>query len=143
MIDPTSASAIFKSLSDLTRLRIVRVLVVNQTEMCVCELVDALNEKQYNVSKQVKILESAGILESNKEGRWIYYGLKQNKEGLLDAIYTGVAMIEDKADLFTSDQKRVEARMKLRDNGRCKIGLVQTENGGTASSNLPQVSHGH
>ncbi|QYY35475.1 MULTISPECIES: metalloregulator ArsR/SmtB family transcription factor [Cerasicoccaceae] len=142
MIDPTSASAIFKSLSDLTRLRIVRLLVVNQTEMCVCELVDALNEKQYNVSKQVKILESAGILESNKEGRWIYYGLKQNKKGLLDSIYTGVAMIEDKADLFTSDQKRVEARMQLREDGRCKIGLVQTENGGTVSSDSPRVSHG-
>lgn len=143
MIDPTSASAIFKSLSDLTRLRIVRLLIVNETEMCVCELVDALNEKQYNVSKQVKILESAGILESNKEGRWIYYGLKQNKEGLLDSIYTGVAMIEDNANVFTNDQKRVEARMQLREDGRCKIGLVQTENGGTVSSELPHVSHGH
>jgi ArsR family transcriptional regulator len=48
-----------KALADDTRLRILRLLLTNHTAMCVCELVDALEERQYNISSHLQILEAA------------------------------------------------------------------------------------
>ena len=127
MIDLNDASNIFKALSDVTRIRVCRLLVVNQTAMCVCELVDSLKEQQYNVSKQVKILEASGLLEKEKEGRWIYYSIKRNREPLIDALNESISLIEDSERVFSLDQKRFESRMQLRENGRCNIGLVPKE----------------
>ena len=59
----------FQALSDPMRLRMFRLLAVNRTEMCVCEFVDSLSERQYNVSRHLKILELAGLLHKAKEGR--------------------------------------------------------------------------
>ncbi|MEO0074754.1 MAG: metalloregulator ArsR/SmtB family transcription factor, partial [candidate division WOR-3 bacterium] len=46
-----------KALSDQTRLRIFWVLQKAATELCVCELIDILDQTQYNVSRHLKILK--------------------------------------------------------------------------------------
>ncbi|MGB0258378.1 MAG: ArsR/SmtB family transcription factor, partial [Coraliomargarita sp.] len=79
------------------------------------------------VSKQVKIMETAGILTKEKEGRWIYYSLNQHNEAFLDALFESVALIEDINEQLAGDQRRFEARMKLREDGRCKVGILQKE----------------
>jgi ArsR family transcriptional regulator, arsenate/arsenite/antimonite-responsive transcriptional repressor len=56
-----------KALADDTWLRILRLLLTNHTAMCVCELVDALEERQYNVSRHLQILEAADLIEGTKD----------------------------------------------------------------------------
>lgn len=63
----------FKALADKTRLRILRVLAVR--EMCVCELMTALDLTQPTASHHLHILEDAGFVKNRKEGKWVFYSL--------------------------------------------------------------------
>ena len=66
-------SRLFKALGDETRLRIVALL--SHGELCVCHLQDALKLPQPNVSRQLGILRSAGLVEDRRDGSWVYYRL--------------------------------------------------------------------
>ncbi len=67
----------FKALSDEKRIRILKLLAVR--EMCVCELMIALDVTQPNLSHHLKILENQGFVNRRKEGKWAYYSLTNSK----------------------------------------------------------------
>ena len=64
---------VMKALADLNRVKIIKML--QHKTMCVCELQVALKIAQPNVSKHLKILEEAGLVDSQKEGMWMNYYL--------------------------------------------------------------------
>jgi ArsR family transcriptional regulator len=64
-------SKVFKALADATRLRILGLLTVR--EMCVCEVMVALDLTQPTASHHLGILENAGLLKKRKEGKWVFY----------------------------------------------------------------------
>ena len=64
---------VMKALSDPNRVKIIKLL--QQKMMCVCELQGALGIAQPSVSKHLKILEEAGLVEYRKEGLWVNYYL--------------------------------------------------------------------
>lgn len=68
---------VMKALSDPNRVRIVKLL--EQKELCVCELQEALNLAQSTVSKHMKVLEEAGLVDYRKKGSWIIYRLATEK----------------------------------------------------------------
>jgi ArsR family transcriptional regulator len=72
----------FKALSDPVRLRLV-LLLARGGEMCVCKLVEALDEPQFKISRHLGILRSAGLVEARRQGTWMYYRLLPT-ETLLD-----------------------------------------------------------
>lgn len=65
---------IMKALSDPNRVKIVKLLQ-HKSDMCVCELKSLLHIAQPTVSKHLKILEEAGLVEYRKEGLWVNYSL--------------------------------------------------------------------
>ena len=65
---------VMKSLSDPNRIKIVKLL--QQKGMCVCELQEALGISQPSVSKHLKILEEAGVVDYQKDGLWANYYLE-------------------------------------------------------------------
>lgn len=67
--------SIFKALSDATRLKIVWLLTNIDEKICVSEIVEVLDEYQYNVSRHLKILKKAKLVEEIKEGKWVFYYL--------------------------------------------------------------------
>ncbi len=67
---------IFKALSDETRLRIVKLL--ENGELCVCDITAALDMVQPKVSFHLGVLKEAGIVKDRKEGKWIHYRLNDN-----------------------------------------------------------------
>lgn len=81
---------LFRALGDETRLRIVALL--SHGELCVCHLEKALDLSQPNVSRQLGVLKSAGILESRRQGTWVYYRLAEQEhqavEIMLDTLAT-------------------------------------------------------
>ena len=64
---------VFKALSDSTRLRILGLLLVR--EMCVCEVMAALNLTQPTASHHLRILENAELVKDRKQGKWVFYSI--------------------------------------------------------------------
>lgn len=64
---------VMKALSDPSRVKIVKML--QHKMMCVCEMREALGIAQPSVSKHLKILEDAGLIDHRKDGLWVNYYL--------------------------------------------------------------------
>jgi ArsR family transcriptional regulator len=68
---------VMKALSDANRVKIIKLL--QQKMMCVCELQGALKIAQPTVSKHLKILEEAGLVDYAKDGLWVNYFLSDGQ----------------------------------------------------------------
>jgi len=66
--------AFMKALADGNRLRVVRALL-DHPELCVCQITSLLGIATPTVSRHMSILQGAGIVESRKDGRWVFYRL--------------------------------------------------------------------
>ncbi len=75
---------LFKGLADPVRLRIVHLLV-QQGELCVCHLTDALSLPQSTISRHLNTLKHAGLVASERRGQWVYYRM-QDASAHIDAI---------------------------------------------------------
>ncbi|WP_316896662.1 metalloregulator ArsR/SmtB family transcription factor [Pseudodesulfovibrio indicus] len=64
-----------KGLGDPTRLRVIRLL--DHGELCVCDLMTALDMPQSTVSRHMSFLRNAGWVNSRRKGKWIYYSLAE------------------------------------------------------------------
>jgi len=118
--------AIFQALADETRLRIIRLMVVTAEESCLCELVDSLLEPSYKLSRHLKILRQAGLLSSQKEGRWVYHRLVL-EPSYLETLYATVRALPDPHGIYSADLKRFRERLCLREGGRCQVGIQSDE----------------
>ena len=67
---------VFKAISDPTRLKILYLL--KDTELCPCQIQDALNKPQPTISHHVSILKNANLIKGRKDGIWIYFTLVNN-----------------------------------------------------------------
>ncbi|OGP13566.1 MAG: hypothetical protein A2052_01105 [Deltaproteobacteria bacterium GWA2_54_12] len=65
---------LFDVLSDASRRHILALLAA-EGELCVCELVAALDDIQPKVSRHLAILREAGWVEARREGAWMFYRL--------------------------------------------------------------------
>ena len=66
---------VMKALTDPNRVRMMKIL--EQREMCVCEICAALGMAQPTVSNHLKILEDAELVTHRKEGLWVNYRLDE------------------------------------------------------------------
>ena len=66
----TELLPVLRALADPTRLRIARL--VSQMEMAVGELAELLAQSQPRISRHVRILDEAGLIERRKEGAWVF-----------------------------------------------------------------------
>ncbi|WP_462158516.1 ArsR/SmtB family transcription factor [Pseudoalteromonas sp. GB56] len=67
---------IFKALSDDTRLQIC-LLIMQEHELCVCELVNALDLSQPKISRHLALLKDYGLLSTRKHKQWVFYSLNE------------------------------------------------------------------
>ncbi|MBN2063198.1 MAG: winged helix-turn-helix transcriptional regulator [Sedimentisphaerales bacterium] len=104
-----------KALSDLNRLRIVCAL--QGGELCACQLIELLGIAGATVSRHVKQLVDAGLVNSRKEGKWVYYSLVRGNadDCLVDHIYQQAR--NDR--IVISDIKRLIAIRKCDKNILC------------------------
>ncbi|HDH53273.1 MAG TPA: metalloregulator ArsR/SmtB family transcription factor [Nitrospirae bacterium] len=64
---------IFKALSDETRLRILSLM--QEGEICVCDIAETLNMTQPNISFHLSMLKESGLIKDRRNGRWVHYSL--------------------------------------------------------------------
>ncbi len=64
----------YKCLADETRLRCL-LLIMDQQELCVCELMQALDESQPKISRHLAQLRNCGLLTDKRQGQWVFYSI--------------------------------------------------------------------
>ncbi len=64
-----------RAFSDMGRVR--AMMALRKGELCVCQIIALLRLAASTVSKHMTILKQAGLVESRKDGRWIYYRLPE------------------------------------------------------------------
>lgn len=65
---------VFKALADETRARLA-LLIASEEELCVCELVCAIEASQPKISRHLAELRNTGLLQDRRQGTWVYYRL--------------------------------------------------------------------
>ena len=64
----------FKVLADETRLRCL-ALLFDQQELCVCELIHALQLPQSKISRHLAIIKLNNLITQRREGQWVLYSM--------------------------------------------------------------------
>ena len=99
-------TAITKALSDPTRVR--TLLALHRRELCVCQITELFGLATSTVSKHLSVLHHAGLVQSRKTERWVYYSLPDRTAPVavreaLDWVHKSLA----KTDVAAADQKRL------------------------------------
>lgn len=104
-------SSVFKALSDTIRLRIIKLL--EHGELCVCDIVAALDMVQPKVSFHLGILKRAGLVTDRKQGKWIHYRLDDSKAFNKFILLSVIEKIPPVA--VRDDRTRLSAFMKTKE----------------------------
>lgn len=107
-----------KALADPTRVRVLNALL--QSELCVCELTDALEIGQSSLSSHLQILRNAGIVKTEKRRSWIIYSIDPTHRDTIQNLFKDFP----EKDL-DKDNERLNNRIKLRIDGCCVVGFQQ------------------
>ena len=97
---------VMKALSDPSRVKIIKML--GKKELCVCEITAILGLAQPTVSKHLKVLEEAELVQSRKEGLWVNYRLGEKHESPY-----GAAMLQHMAQWLSEDRGTQKALAKI------------------------------
>ncbi len=109
---------ILKALADETRLAVLAML--QDGEMCVCEIMDALPLSQPAVSHHLKILRQAGLVTDRRQGKWIYYRI--DPEALV-----AVGELLNSAVIEPVRRRQATGWDQPRHHPRCKSGAAKSE----------------
>ena len=67
-----------KILSDINRLKII-ALMYREKELCVCEICDTLKLSQPLVSRHLKQMREANLVQTQQSGKWMIYSLQEDE----------------------------------------------------------------
>lgn len=102
---------IFKALTDRNRVRMLKML--EQKELCVCEITSVLDITISTVSSHLSILVDAGFITVRKEGKWVYAKLKKSSDNAV--MHQLLAMLPgwlNNEEIILSDLTKVESEDK-------------------------------
>lgn len=122
---------IFDALGERLRLRLACCLLGSPNGLTVAELTDSLGESQPNVSRHLKLMKSAGLVDERREGRWVYHVLRNVQHPFFENIRCCVETACC-CDDIQEDLQRLRSRLKLRKGGKCVIGFVSQKRPATA-----------
>ena len=114
VLDSTAALAVrplsrlFRALSDETRLRIVALLT--HGELCVCHIENALSLSQPNASRQLGILRTAGVVDTRRDGSWVYYRLVDQEDEVVQSVLDGLVRAFGARRTLRSDLVRLRKK---------------------------------
>ena len=109
---------IFKSLADETRLRLI-LLLQGRVELCVCDLMHALDMPQSTVSRHLAYLKKNGWLHDRRGGVWMYYSLKRDLAPFLQAQLVLIISVLAGTPVCRTDQERLSSYLETKDQSAC------------------------
>jgi ArsR family transcriptional regulator len=81
-----ASAALFRTLADPARVKIVNLLATSDEPVCACEFEPALRLSQPTVSHHLKKLTEAGLVEREQRGKWAYFSLKPEASSQLERL---------------------------------------------------------
>ena len=81
-----ATAALFRSLSDPARVKIVNLLATSDEAVCICNLTDPLGLSQPTVSHHMKKLHDVGLVAREQRGKWAYFSLRREAVEMLAAV---------------------------------------------------------
>jgi DNA-binding transcriptional ArsR family regulator len=111
---------ISKALSDPNRVR--AFMAVRDGELCVCQIIELLGLAPSTVSKHMSVLKQAGLVESRKEERWMYYRLpdKKTQAEMAKSAMKWVFETIENTDIVCDDHTQLERIMKQNPSHLCR-----------------------
>lgn len=97
MIEIEKMVETLKLVSDKCRLTIL--LLLQEKELCVCEIVEILQTSQPNISQHMRKLKDGGLVKETKKGQWVYYSLAINDKPFLHELFNHLPSQKDKIDI--------------------------------------------
>ena len=104
--NPVEPELLFKTLSDPTRLRILNLLA--EEEVCVCDLHDTLGVDQPKVSRHLARLREAGLVDVQRDGKWMHYRLARQGDPLVRNVLEGLRAWMRQHPRLNSERGRLE-----------------------------------
>ena len=98
---------IFKALSDISRLRILKAL--QSRVLCVCEIKELLGLANSTVSQHLSILKESGFVLEEKEGKWVNYMI--NPKPSDPRVFSILSMLDywiDNDQIISDDKKKIQ-----------------------------------
>jgi len=112
-----SPEQLIQSLADQTRLRSI-LLLKQEGELCVCELMHALDIIQPKISRHLALLRDAGLVSSRRQGQWIYYQLRKDLPSWAKDVINSIQIGAKKSAPFSDDIKNLK-NMPNRPSSAC------------------------
>ncbi len=111
---------IFKALADESRVR--AWMALRRGELCVCQIVELLQLAPSTVSKHLQILKDAGLIQSRKNGRWVYYHLSKGAIGGFSAkTIKQIQQAMAQRSVIREDERQLEKICKTDTEVLCQI----------------------
>lgn len=101
---------LFKAFADQSRIRIVNLLA--EGELCVCDLMEALQMGQSKVSRHLAYLKAAGLIQQRKQGLWSYYSLSKPAGKFHQRLLDCLSTCFDEATAVKEDATRLKKILK-------------------------------
>ena len=73
-----STAEVLKALADATRLKMLASLWRAESPVCICDFTGAFELSQPTISHHMGKLKDAGLVESEKNGIWVYYRIRDD-----------------------------------------------------------------
>ncbi len=108
---------LFKALSEEVRLRILALL--QEGELCVCDLVTVLGLPQSTISRHLSYLRHAGLVQGERRGVWMYYRLAAGGDRLADDLLRLLADHLPSAGPVRRDRQVLAAHLADKTRDRC------------------------
>jgi ArsR family transcriptional regulator len=99
---------LFKALADATRLRILGLLLTG--EVCVCHIHESLRITQPKASRHLAYLRRSGLVDTRRQGLWIYYRLSDTSDAIVSTIRQAVTHALGHIDAVQRDANRLHKK---------------------------------
>lgn len=110
--------AVIKALADENRVRVLMAL--RPEELCVCQMVELLGLAPSTVSKHIAILKQARLVDSRKEGRWMFYRIADDPTVEAGEMTALVARLFAGTPQSREDAKRMKQILKTDRDELCR-----------------------
>lgn len=107
---------LLKAFADETRLRILSLL--SGGELCVCDIMSVIKAPQPKISRHLAYLRRHGLVDTKREGQWIYYSLSKPNGDFHKRLLACLGDCLDEAPIFRKD-KNILKGLNCRKSGCC------------------------
>lgn len=113
------ATGMAKALGDETRMRIL-ALLENQ-ELCACQIIEMFELANSTISRHLAVLKQAGLVQSRKSGRWIYFSWVEEPVGNARFLQQWLSTVINQDPQVQQDRERMHEILKIDPEALCRI----------------------